>query len=69
MVIFEFTQIRAILLIFPDTFECFFIFYEAVRMRWNPKRMSTMFVVLAVAAISIFIKLPQEYWIQSPSST
>ncbi|MEO8328381.1 MAG: hypothetical protein ABI586_00110 [Candidatus Nanopelagicales bacterium] len=63
VVIFEFSQVRAILLIFPNTFEYFFIFHEAVRTRWNPKRMSTKFVVVAAAIIWIFIKLPQEYWI------
>jgi hypothetical protein len=63
LVIFEVTQVRAILLIFPNTFEYFFDFYEAVRTRWNPKRMSKRFVILAAAAIWIFIKLPQEWWI------
>lgn len=63
VVLFEFSQLRFLLLIFPNTFEYFFIFYEAVRTRWNPKRMSTTFVILAAAAIWICIKLPQEYWI------
>lgn len=63
VVLFEFTQLRFILLIFPNTFEYFFIFYEAVRTRWNPQRMSKLFVVLAAAAIWVVIKLPQEYWI------
>ena len=63
VVIFEFSQVRAILMIFPNTFEYFFIFYEAVRARWNPLRMTTGFVVASTAFIWIFIKLPQEYWI------
>jgi len=63
VVIFEFSQVRAILLIFPNTFEYFFIFYEAVRARWDPRRMTMRFVVVATAFIWIFIKLPQEYWI------
>ncbi|HVQ87302.1 MAG TPA: hypothetical protein VMT88_03875 [Actinomycetes bacterium] len=63
VVAFEFTQVRALLLIFPNTFEYFFIFYEAVRSRWEPRRMTTRFVVVATAAIWIFVKLPQEYWI------
>ena len=33
---FELTQTRALLLVFPNTFEYFFIFYELVRMRWDP---------------------------------
>ena len=51
------------LLIFPNTFEYFFIFYEAVRARWNPLRMSKRVVIAAAATIWIVIKLPQEYWI------
>ncbi len=63
VVAFELSQIRALLLIFPNTFEYFFIFYEAVRARWNPLRMSKRMVIGAAAAIWIVIKLPQEYWI------
>lgn len=61
--LFELTQIRALLLIFPNTFEYFFIFYEAVRTRWNPLRLTRNMVIGAAAAIWIVIKLPQEYWI------
>jgi len=50
-------------LVFPNTFEYFFIFYEAVRIRWNPRRMRQVFVIGAAALIWIVIKLPQEYWI------
>jgi hypothetical protein len=63
VLVFEITQSRTALLIFPNTFEYFFIFYEAVRLRWNPRRMSPRVVLGAAAAIWIFIKLPQEYWI------
>jgi hypothetical protein len=63
VVLFELLHFRPLLLIFPNTFEYFFIFYEAVRLRWDPRRMSRKFVVAAAAAIWIFIKLPQEYWI------
>ena len=41
VVLFELTQVRAVLLVFPNTFEYFFDFYEAVRVRWDPLRMST----------------------------
>lgn len=61
--LFELLHIRAILLIFPNTFEYFFDFYQAVRTRWNPLRMSKRFVIGAAALIWIAIKLPQEYWI------
>ena len=61
--LFELTHLRPLLLIFPNTFEYFFIFYEAYRLRWNPLRMSKKLLVGAAAAIWIVIKLPQEYWI------
>jgi hypothetical protein len=61
--LFELTDWRTLLLIFPNTFEYFFIFFEVVRTKWNTSRLSSKQVVLAAAAIWIFIKLPQEYWI------
>ena len=63
VVLFELSGIREILFIFPNTFEYFFIFYESVRLFWDPRRMSKKLVVGAAAFIWIFIKLPQEYWI------
>ena len=36
VIVFELTQMRTILFIFPNTFEYFFIFVEAVRLGWNP---------------------------------
>lgn len=59
--LFELLGNRTILLLFPNTFEYFFIFYEALRLFWNPKRFSKKFLLLAAAFIWIFIKLPQEY--------
>jgi hypothetical protein len=63
VVAFELTQARAILFIFPNTFEYFFLFVEAVRLGWDTKRMGRWTVIIAAAAIWIFIKLPQEWWI------
>ena len=60
---FELVHWRPLLLIFPNTFEYFFIWYEAVRTRWNPLRLVARTVFGAAAIIWIFIKLPQEYWI------
>lgn len=60
---FELSGANALLLIFPNTFEYFFIFYEAVRLIWNPSRMSHRFVAGSAAAIWVFVKLPQEWWI------
>jgi hypothetical protein len=61
--LFEITHLRPLLLIFPNTFEYFFIFYEAYRLRWEPREMSRKLVIGAAAAIWIVIKLPQEWWI------
>jgi hypothetical protein len=58
---FELTQVRGLLLIFPNTFEYFFDFYEIVRIRWDPRRMSKRLLLGAAAFIWIVIKLPQEY--------
>ena len=63
VVAFELTQVRALLFIFPNTFEYFFDFVEAVHLRWDWKRMGKWTVILSAALIWIFIKLPQEWWI------
>lgn len=63
VVLFELTGARALLLFFPNTFEYFFIFYEIVRLRWEPSRVDRTFWLMAAAAIWGFIKIPQEYWI------
>ena len=63
VVLFETTQLRALLLVFPNTFEYFFIWYEAVKLWWNPRKLSRTAVISAAAFIWIVIKLPQEYWI------
>jgi hypothetical protein len=61
--LFELLGWRWLLLAFPNTFEYYFIAYEAIRTMWNPARMSARHVVGLAAAIWIFIKLPQEWWI------
>ena len=54
---------RGWLFIFPNVFEYFFIFFEAVRVLWDPRRMSRGLLLGAAAFIWIFIKLPQEWWL------
>jgi hypothetical protein len=61
--LFELLDQRWLLLVFPNTFEYFFIVYEAIRTRWNPMRMSATALVGTAAFIWIVIKLPQEWWI------
>jgi hypothetical protein len=63
VVAFEATDWRPLLLIFPNTFEYFFIAYEVVRLFWNPARISMRRWVLTAAVIWVFVKLPQEWWI------
>jgi hypothetical protein len=60
---FELTGQRWMLLVFANVFEYFFIFYESARTSWNPIRLGRRGVVTAIAAIWIFVKLPQEWWI------
>jgi hypothetical protein len=62
-VLFELLGWRALLLVFPNTFEYFFIVYESIRLRWDPRRLARETVLLLAAGIWVFIKLPQEYWV------
>src|SRR5690606_13983385 len=41
----------------------FFIFYESVRLKWDPRVLTKDKLIATAALIWIFIKLPQEYWI------
>jgi hypothetical protein len=63
VVAFELTGWRALLLVFPNTFEYFFIAYEALRLRWDPLRFTVRTWIGIAAAIWVFVKLPQEWWI------
>ncbi|MFW2332978.1 hypothetical protein, partial [Ilumatobacter sp.] len=61
--LFELTEWRPLLLIFPNTFEYYFIALSVVLLRWSDQRLTRKQVVGIAAGIWIFIKLPQEYWI------
>jgi hypothetical protein len=60
---FETFDSRAMLLLFPNTFEFYFIAYEALRTRYDPDHWSARFWVLVAGGLWVFVKLPQEYWI------
>ncbi len=60
---FELTGWRALLLVFPNVFEYFYIYYEGLRTRWNPLRFSRRYWLIVAAAIWAFVKLPQEWWL------
>jgi len=61
--LFEVTQERWLLFVFPNTFEYFFIAYVAIGTQWDPRRLTHRAVIGLAAFIWIFIKLPQEWWI------
>lgn len=63
VVVFELSQVRALLLVFPNTFEYFFIVHEAVRSRYDPRRLLLGAWVAVAAAVWVLVKLPQEYWL------
>ncbi|MFC4070250.1 hypothetical protein [Actinoplanes subglobosus] len=63
VVAFELTDWRPLLMIFPNTFEYFFIAYEVYRLFWNPARVAPRSWIVTAAVIWIFVKLPQEWWI------
>ncbi|NGN65024.1 hypothetical protein G5C51_14105 [Streptomyces sp. A7024] len=63
VVAFELSHVRMLLLIFPNTFEYFFIAYEAIRSRWAPVLYKMRWWLTTAAVIWIFVKLPQEWWI------
>src|SRR4051812_45473745 len=63
VVAFELSHVRALLLIFPNTFEYFFIAYEFIRARWLPTRWGLRWWIWVAGLIWVFIKLPQEWWI------
>ncbi len=63
VLVFEVTRHRWLLFVFPNTFEYYFIAYEVVRTRWDPRRMTRRAVFGLAAFVWIVIKLPQEWWI------
>jgi hypothetical protein len=63
VVAFELSHVRALLLVFPNTFEYFFDAYEGIRARWRPTRWGLKWWIGVAAFIWVFIKLPQEWWI------
>jgi hypothetical protein len=61
--LFEYTSARWLLLVFPNTFEYYFIAIEAYKLRRDPNKLSARQVYIVAAAIWVVIKLPQEWWI------
>gem|GEM_PF-191251 len=63
MLLFELSQARWLLFVFPNTFEYFFLFIELCRLRWDQRRFGWTLSIAAAALIWVFVKLPQEWWI------
>lgn len=61
--LFELSGVRWMLLLFPNAFEYFFMFYHLVALRWDPDRLARRDIAAMIAFIWIVIKLPQEYWL------
>jgi hypothetical protein len=60
---FSITDERALLFIFPATFELFVIYYELVRSRWDPARLSPRHLLNVAVVGWLAVKLPHEYWV------
>lgn len=61
--LFELTEWRALLFLFPNTFEYFFIWYETAALWGDPRRLPRAAVAGAAVTIWLVIKLPQEFWL------
>lgn len=61
--LFAITEYRILLFIFPATFELFFIYYETVRLRWNPLRLTARHMLKLAVLASLLVKMPNEYWL------
>ena len=61
--LFELTHLRMLLLIFPNAFEYYFIFYALYRLRLDPQKMTNQVAIGAAVLIWVVIKLPQEWWL------
>lgn len=63
VLLFESTDARWLLLVFPNTFEYFFIAYELIRTQWAPVRLARRQLLALAVGIWVLVKLPQEYWL------
>lgn len=61
--LFEFTSARWLLLVFPNTFEYYFVAIELFKVGRDPNKLVVRQVVKVAAVIWVVIKLPQEWWI------
>jgi len=60
---FELSEQRLLLFLLPNVFEYFFIYYEIVRMRRDPLRLTRRMLIVAVTLLWFIVKLPHEWWV------
>jgi hypothetical protein len=60
--LFQLTGTRWVLVLFPNAFDFFFLFYEAMRLRWRPEHLSTRPWVGIAAALAL-LTVAKEAWI------
>lgn len=63
VVLFEIFDARSLLLVFPNTFEYYFIAIEFMKVARNPFGLRTRQAAALAAFIWVWIKLPQEWWL------
>ncbi len=61
--LFEYTEARWLLVVFPNTFEYFFIAVEALKVSRNPFSLTNRQLTALAAGIWVVVKIPQEIWI------
>ena len=60
---FELSEQRLLLFLLPNVFEYFFIYYEIVRMRRDPLRLTRRMLIVAATSLWFIVKLPHEWWV------
>ena len=61
--LFEYLEARWLLVVFPNTFEYFFIAIELIKVSRNPFALARDQLVTLAILIWVGIKLPQEWWL------
>ncbi len=61
--LFEYTEARWLLVVFPNTFEYFFIAIEGLKVARNPFVLTNRQITAIAAGIWVVVKIPQEVWI------
>lgn len=63
VMLFEYTDARWMLLVFPNTFEYYFLVIEAAKVTRNPFNWSANRLLAVASGLWMFVKLPQEWWL------